>query len=399
MVGLYFDPELKRYIFTDRDIDSESLSPVDTDRLHSFLTQADQSTISKFWDDVLLNSSLSAGALMLVEKQVAREYQRLISLTPYSLEVLAGVHDFRVLVGLQYLIQLGKAMGIESRLDPVLSFPLGSNVVTLLETVRMYEALMTGTVSLAAGNGEQKDLLTVIDRIETADGEVVYQADIKTKTLFSPKNKMALDHILENTVKFGTGRYAQQHARLPINETDEAESFAAMDLVIPLLGKTGTANNYINASFFGYLPGVSKGGAGMIIDGGYSIGTYVGFDNNKAMRRKTSRFTGSSGALPTWTALVNTLLREKGYAEKLDPVDLSFYGLTLLQEELGQVNLVVNKDDGGQLLKPVKEVDEKNRTIPSITTFGQIYETGRFKPQRNYLPFWGNNGGFVEMDL
>ncbi len=348
---------------------------------------------------MLLNGSLSAGALTLVEKQVTREYQRLVSLSPYSLEVLAGVHDFRVLVGLQYLIQLGKAMGIESQLDPVLSFPLGSNVVTLLETVRMYEAMMTGTVSLAAANGEQKDLLTVIDRIETADGEVVYQANIKTKKLFSPEAQMSLNHILENTVTYGTGRYAQKHARLPINENDGADSFAAMDLVIPLLGKTGTANNYTNASFFGYLPGVSKGGAGMIIEGGYSIGTYVGFDNNKAMRRKTSRFTGSSGALPTWTALVNTLLREKGYAEKLDPVDLSFYGLTLLQEELGQVNLMVNKEDGGRLLQPVAEVDEKNRTIPSITTFGQIYETGRFKPRRNYSPFWGNNGGFAETDL
>ena len=32
-------------------------------------------------------------------------------------------------------------------LEPVLSFPLGSNVVTLLETTRLYEALVTGDVS------------------------------------------------------------------------------------------------------------------------------------------------------------------------------------------------------------------------------------------------------------
>ncbi|RUM46453.1 MAG: hypothetical protein DSY80_02170 [Desulfocapsa sp.] len=285
-------------------------------------------------------------------------------------------------------------------MDPVLSFPLGSNVVTLLEMVRMYEALILGTVSVApAIEAESKDLLTVLDRIETLDGEVVYQAEMKQEKVLADEPRLALNHILENTIKFGTGRYAQKHARLPVNEASETESLAAMDLVVPLLGKTGTANDYTNASFFGFLPGVSKGGTGMVLDGGYTLGVYVGFDNNQSMRRKTTKITGSSGALPTWTALVNTLLREKGYATKLDPVDLSFYGLTLLQVEMGQINLGVNKNDGGRLLKPLVEIDEKNRMRPSITTFGQTYESGRFKAKRFYVPFWSGKEELMETDL
>ncbi len=117
------------------------------------------------------------------------------------------------------------------------------------------------------------------------------------------------------------------------------------------------------------------------------------------MRRKTTRITGSSGALPAWTDIVNTLLREKGYAEKLDPVDLSFYGLTLLHEDLGQVNISVNEDSGGSIGKPAVEVDEKYRSYPSIMTFGQLYESGRFKPKRFYLPFWTTDEPFTEADL
>jgi penicillin-binding protein 1A len=398
--NLYFDRVAKKYVFTGPDGMNDNLSNLDSNRLYSFLSKAEESVKEKFWNDVLLDSYLSSAALSLVEKQVMREYQQMATLSPYSLDVLSGVHDFRVLVGLQYLIALGHEMGISSQLDPVLSFPLGSNVVTLLETVRMYESLIRGSVSLIpAETAEQRDLLAVLDRIETLDGEVVYQTGVEQKEVLKAEPRLALNHMLENTVKFGTGRYAQKNARLPIKEGGETESLAAMDLVIPLLGKTGTANNYTNASFFGYVPGVSAGGTGMILAGGYAMGVYVGFDNNQPMRRKSTKITGSGGALPTWTGLVNTLLREKGYASELDPVDLSFYGLTLLQEELGQINLGVNKEDGGRLLKPLQEIDEKNRMQPSITTFGQTYDSGRFKATRNYAPFWGDKKKIVETDL
>ena len=398
--ALYFDKNLNRYTFVAEDHLTENLSLVDPKRLFSYLDGETAEGRSKFWNDVLLDSAMSPAALSLVQSQVRREYQRLSALSPYSMEVLAGVPDFRILVGLRYLIDLAREAGVSSQLDPVLSFPLGSNVVTLLEAVRMYETLVTGSVSLVEGeNVDDRDQLTVLDRIETVEGEVVYRADIRKKELFAPEPRLALNHILENTIKFGTGRYAQKNASLPENSAVDEEELAAMNLVIPLLGKTGTANNYTNASFLGYLPAVSADGTGMVIDGGYALGVYVGFDNNTAMRRKTTRITGSGGALPAWTDIVNTLLREKGYGEKLDPVDLSFYGLTLLNEDLGQVNIGVTEDSGGRIGRPAIEVDEKYRSHPSIMTFGQLYESGRFKPKRFYVPFWTSDGQLTETDL
>jgi penicillin-binding protein 1A len=398
--ALYFDRNLNRYTFVAEDNVKGNLSLVDHKRLISYLDGETPEGRSKFWDDVLLESTMSSAALSLVQRQVTREYQRLSALSPYSLEVLVGVPDFRVLVGLRYLIDLGHEAGISSHLDPVLSFPLGSNVVTVLEAVRLYETMVTGNVfQVEAETAGDMDLLTVLDRIETVEGEVVYQADIRRKELFAPEQRLPLNHILENVVKFGTGRYAQKNTKLPENTSVDKEELAEMDLVIPLLGKTGTANNYTNAAFLGYLPAVSSDGTGMTIDGGYALGVYVGFDNNSPMRRKTTRITGASGALPAWTDMVNTVLREKNYAEKMDPVDLSFYGLTLLHEDLGQVNIGVTEDSGGRIGMPAVEIDEKNRSHPSIMTFGQRYESGRFKPKRFYAPFWGTDEPLIETDL
>ncbi|MCF8056477.1 MAG: transglycosylase domain-containing protein [Desulfocapsa sp.] len=398
--ALYFNESLNRYTFVAKENLTKNLSLVDTKRLLSYLDGSTEEGRAKFWDDVLLDSTMSSAAVSLVEKQVKREYQRLSALPPYSLEVLAGVPDFRILAGLRYLIDLAREAGISSQLEPVLSFPLGSNVVTLLEAVRLYETLITGEVALLeAESDENRDLLTVLDRIETVEGEVVYQAAIRKKELFAPKPRLELNHVLENTVKFGTGRYAQKHTKLPANRSGSKEELEVLDLVIPLLGKTGTANNYTNASFLGYLPGVSDDGTGMVIDDGYALGVYVGFDNNTPMRRKTTRITGSGGALPAWTDMVNTILREKGYIEKLDPVDLSFYGLTLLHEDLGQMNIGVTEDSGGRVGNPAVEIDEKDRSHPSIMTFGQLHESGMFEPERLYVPFWGTGEQLIETDL
>lgn len=80
-------------------------------------------------------------------------------------------------------------------------------------------------------------------------------------------------------------------------------------------------------------------------------------------------------------------------------IDLSFYGLTLLHEDLGQINIGVSEDAGGRIGKPAVKVDEKYRSHPSIMTFGNLYETGRFKEKRFYLPFWTADKEFTETDL
>lgn len=341
-----------------------------------------------FWGNVRLGSVMTSGGFDLLSLQVDREYDRLKRFAPYSLDTLEHITDYRILVGLHYLIDYSKQLGVKSKLEPVLSFPLGANVVTLLEAVRMYEGLVTGHVVIPdEKSNENGDVLTILDRIESSDGEILYQPIRKRRTLMAPETTISLGHILENIVKFGTGRYANKHVKL-FSEEESGAGGNSPSISIPLLGKTGTANRYTNASFFGYLPGLTDQGDGLVGRNGFAIGVYVGYDNNAAMRKGATKITGSAGALPTWSDIVTTILKEKGYEKNLDPVDLTFYGLIMKREPLGQLNVTVSQARGGGVTYPAQDVDVIDRYKPSIMTFGYISEGGEFQGNRYFQPYW-----------
>ncbi len=358
--------------------------------MRSYLAGLDDVGRAEFWQKVKLGAAVSVRAFDMLSKQVAFEYKKIKQDLPYSFSTLAKVEDFRIMVGLHYLVKMAQELHISSTLEPVLSFPLGSNVVTLLETTRMYEALVTGRV-ITYGDVEEEennDSLAIIARVESAEGKILYQPRLEQKVLIDKRTRLAVGHILENVVKFGTGRRADSAVRLSAAGQDETKEIADLDLKIPLLGKTGTANRYTNASFFGYLPGLSDSDEVLTIENGYAIGVYVGFDDNKEMRKKSSRISGAAGALPAWSDIVNVLLEEKGYAGKLDPVDLSFYGLILKRDDLGQINAAVDPKQGGRISEPLEQVPVLSRYKPSIMAFGKKSGAGRFEPLRYFQPFW-----------
>ena len=347
----------------------------------------------EFWQQVYLGDMLTVASFDILEKQVDFEYKRLRAKSPYDFEVLSKIRDFRVAVGLQYLVALAKEMGVDSHLEPVLSFPLGSNVITLLEAVRFYEGLASGSVyKFSAGEEGGGAELGVIDRIESGDGTLLYKAAPEAVEVVDPETSLAAGHILENVIKFGTGRQADKNVHLRSSDEARNTELASLNLSVPLLGKTGTANNYTNGSFLGYLPGLSKTTRKMTLDDGYTVGVYVGFDDNKPMRHKGIRIAGAGGALPTWIAIVNKLLLDKGYGDTLDPVDLSFDGLSVTRPFLNQMNLSIDMKNGGVLTQPVQKISESNRSRPSIITFGDMNTQGEVKLKRSYRPFWAVHG-------
>jgi penicillin-binding protein 1A len=421
---LCYDKAQNRYSYELRNDLPEGMIPVAPYNLQQYLLNQDESVKQKFWDNVYIQSTVSVAALDMLQEQIKTELARLQKLPSYSLDVLSSVKDFRVLVGLEYLIKLGGEMGIKSNLDPVLSFPLGSNVVTLLEETRMYEGLVTGAVPLYGEQNEDNgDLLTIIDRIEDASGEVLYRPKKTVLHPVDPQTSLAIGDILENVIKFGTGRYADKHVRM------RGKDGKIIGLPVPLLGKTGTANMYTNAAFLGYLPGGAPTQKGeMALPGGYTVGSYVGFDDNKTMRRHSTKVTGAVGALPIWTDIVNALLQEQGFGKQLDmtphpqdnstaqpldnrtaqsqenlaaqsqgtltaqppenPVTQPPKSLVIKRDNLGQINVAVSADDGGLFMKPGIQVDEHARYTPSVMTFGRIDDSGDFEAKRSFTPFW-----------
>jgi hypothetical protein len=395
---LYIDRETGAMTFNRTDTPPEGMRVADRELLKRHLLMLDTRERYQFWKKVKLGSLLSVAAFDVLNKQVEYEYKKLKEGAPYSFETLAKIPDFRIMVGLHYLVKFAKELGIKSDLQPVLSFPLGANVVTLLESTRMYEAMVTGKVvqfgatedsAQGAEYGEEgNNSLAILDRIESIDGDILYQANPESRKILAKTTQVEIGHILENVVKFGTGRKADREVRLSEEDQNKNQEIINLKLKIPLLGKTGTANRYTNASFFGYLPGVSEGGDSFVADNGYAVGVYVGFDDNRPMRKGSSRITGATGALPSWVGIVNELLKEEDYAGRLDPVDLSFYGLQLKRDELGQINVAVDPGQGGKVHEPVERVSGLSRYQPSILTFGQKTEAGRFKVERDFLPFW-----------
>ncbi len=385
---LYFDPLTSEYVFTNPVYAADHLQIVSPGQ---FMQDIDIFNKAESIGAIRLGSSLSVKGFEFLQKQVESEYQKLSANLPYAMEVLEEVEDYRILVGLTYLTAFGSFLGIESELEPILSFPLGSNVTTLIETTRVYEALVSGKLTLFPGdNGDINNTFAIIDRIESEEGAVLYRPDKQTRRAVSARTSLVLGHILENTVKFGTGRYADANVKLTASENKDGTVLNDLSLSIPLLGKTGTANRYTNASFFGYLPVPNEQGTAMELNSGYGIGVYVGYDNNMPMRRGSTRITGSAGALPAWTEIAKAIIRNREFTERLDPVDLSFSGLAIDRKDLGQKNYAVLKDYGGRLEIPLKEIDPIERYQPSIITFGAADGPLRFSPDRSYSPFWLN---------
>lgn len=384
---LFYDRQTGRYVFQPKRLRRPYLDAVNRLNLQEELFALSDLQRERFWQKVHLYGEVSVGGFDLLTKQIDFEHRQLRRELPYSFDVLANVDDFRILVGLKYLIALARQMGIKSDLEPVLSFPLGSNVVSLLEATRMYETIVTGAVTTYGDDplGDESDSLLIIDHIESADGQVLYRPERHQTTVLGTRGRIGIGHILENVIKFGTGRRADKEVRLAVDKNSEINS---LDLSVPLFGKTGTANRYTNASFFGYLPGLADEFDGLVLKNGYAVGAYVGFDDNTPMRRSTIKISGSAGALPIWIDIVNKLIREHDYAGNFDPVELSFNGLKLKREQAGQINLAADPDNGGRLTSPARKAGETNRYQPSILTFGNLSAGGRYLPARQYEPFW-----------
>jgi penicillin-binding protein 1A len=226
---------------------------------------------------------------------------------PYATENLIFHPDYRALMVMRYVTQLAQAYGVQSELPQVLSMPLGALDISLEEAVSLYRGLSTGTEMRFPGTrylaGEVVGLLEsqevaaqghpahLIEEILDRHGNVLYRARQEEDQIADPRiARLTLD-ILANVVVHGTGRRALR--ALPL---------------VPMAGKTGTTNGFRNAAFLGFVPAQK---------GLFTLGVYVGYDDNRSMRRGNTVLHGASGALPAWIGTVEGL-QSAGLLGELD---------------------------------------------------------------------------------
>ena len=375
--------------------------PLDDAAVLVRIRELEPSAMVRFWDSVLFEGVVGRWGYAQVEDYMEREYARLLNSRPYSMEVLSFVKDYRVMLGLQYLIKFGRACGIESNLEPVLSFPLGANVLTLIESVRMYETMVRGfrydpvmpektADKDALPMKYQRDGLAMIERIESHDGEILYVRSTEPVAVVDDKTASSLTNMLENSVKHGTGRYAWRNVRLTSEDPVRKQRLEKLNMPVPLMGKTGTANQFRNASFFGFVPVPDPKEGVMVIDNGYTVGVYVGYDDNKPMVKGTNRIGGAGGALPIWSDMASSLLIHEQAGERLDMADLSFDGLVLQYPGIKHF-VPVDPKQGGATLEgrgALRTNISPNR--PAVLSHGRVAPGGRFEPARFFQPYWEN---------
>lgn len=177
-------------------------------------------------------------------------------------------------IGIDYVIDYARNLGIESSLDRNLSLALGSSGVSLLELV--------GAYGVFANQGNRMEPV-FIRKIEDRNGKILYEARPEKQKVMDKSTAYITTHLLESVVKEGTGWRAKALKR-------------------PVAGKTGTTNNLYDAWFMGYTPR-------------YVTGVWVGHDQERSLGSKE---TGSRAACPIWLDYMQQIL--DGKTERVFPV-------------------------------------------------------------------------------
>jgi len=268
----------------------------------------------KIWIDNIIPSEV----VDLLQKHIKESYKRLLAYKRYDLDVLYRIKDFRTLANLHYVNMVAKEMGISTRLDPVLSFPLGANSISILEAALCYHTIMSGKVYPITYN-ITPDMVPIITKIVDREGENIWEYKTPPKKVLTRRVSGLITEILRLVMEKGTGQRAEDAIQLFMGAENER-----LNIPIPSFGKTGTANRFTNSSFVGFIPGSKKDSSDFDIGKGYVIGSYVGYDDNHPMKGRHVTIYGASGALPLWVDAANTIVNSQEYKENMQIADFAF---------------------------------------------------------------------------
>jgi len=171
-------------------------------------------------------------------------------------------------IGLDYLIQYAKNLGIKSKLEPNLSLALGSANLSLLE--------LTSAFGVFASQGYRAEPI-FLTQIRDKDGNILEEVEPVAIEVISPQTAYLIASMMQSVIQEGTGQRAKALGR-------------------PAAGKTGTTNDYRDAWFIGFIPNHLVTGA------------WIGYDIEKPLG---SYETGAVAALPIWLEFMKEATAKK----------------------------------------------------------------------------------------
>jgi penicillin-binding protein 1A len=166
-------------------------------------------------------------------------------------------------IGIDSVLKTARDLGIRTLLHRYDTTALGASEVTLLELANAYRMMASGV------HAEPY----VIAKIEHNGGEVIYNHPLPCCSI--NKNELGLSMIQEGL---------RGVVRLP---SGTAHALDARNFPIPVMGKTGTTNNFRDALFVGSTYGPD----------GITVAVRIGFDDNRSLGGME---TGGRAALPVF---------------------------------------------------------------------------------------------------
>jgi penicillin-binding protein 1A len=166
-------------------------------------------------------------------------------------------------VGISTTVRYAEKLGVGS-VPSVPSLALGSGEVTLLS--------MTAAFGAFANRGMLASP-TLVRRVETTDGEVLFEASPRQERAISEATAFLMTTMLADVINAGTAWQARR-----------------VGFTLPAAGKTGTTNDYYDAWFVGYTPSLVTG-------------VWVGYDQPRTI---IGNGYASDLAVPLWGRFMKT---------------------------------------------------------------------------------------------
>jgi penicillin-binding protein 1A len=366
----------ERIIYSEA-VDKDHLEGAEAITLEWLLDRNTDISLEQVWIDNMFPSQ----AIDLIQKTTTEKYKELLTLNRYDFEALYMIRDFRTLVNLFYVKELAKEMGISTQLDPVLSFPLGANSISILEAALAYNTIISGRLFLVDKGTSTTMNAPIITRIADRDGETIWEYVASPEKVLSRRVSGSVTEILRMVTEQGTGRKAAGAVELSVNSDNNT-----LDMSIPVFGKTGTANLFRNSSFVGIIPGLDPDTGRFDVEQGYVIASYVGYDDNRPMKGKNINISGASGALPLWIDTANSTVNSPEYKKGLRLADLAF----ILQSAPLLADNSMNPVKVSETTGLPRLTGEEDFSSGSIEVFSHIETEGAFLAfKRDFEPLKG----------
>ncbi|MCP4020849.1 MAG: PBP1A family penicillin-binding protein [Desulfobacteraceae bacterium] len=170
-------------------------------------------------------------------------------------------------IGIEYVTDYAKKLGITSEISQNLSIALGSSGLSVLEIVNAY--------SVFSNLGYLVDPV-FITKIYDRNGNLLEKSKLIRKKVIDMSTAYIMTNIMESVIKSGTGWRIKALKR-------------------PVAGKTGTSNNLFDGWFLGYTPR-------------YTTGVWVGLDQEASLGKGEG---GSRSASPIWLDFMKQILEGK----------------------------------------------------------------------------------------